>query len=261
MSDQRIRAVLFDLGETLLNFGKFKTYPLVHQGARTSYDFLKSQGRPVGSFQMYFWRNLVSLRLRRLLSSITGRDFDVLALFERVGGKRGITLTRDQWLHFAWLWYEPLSKLARVEPDIKQTLTALRDAGLKLGILSNTFVTSDSLDRQLEQFGLLDLLPVRLYSYQFAFRKPDPRIFDAACRQMDCPPQNTLFVGDRIDADIRPALKMGMHAALKEAYTNAGKTVPDGASRIKTIAELPELIERINARQNTRRHAGAAQKT
>ena len=251
MSDRKIRAVLFDLGDTLLNFGKFKTFPLVRRGARASYDYLQSQGQPIGNFHIYLWRNLVSLRLRRLASSITRRDFNVLSLFERVGRKRRISLSPDQWLHFAWLWYEPLSRLARVEPDTKQTLSALKDAGLKLGILSNTFVTSDSLDRQLRQFGLLDLLPVRLYSYQFPFRKPDLRIFDAACRQMDCPPQNTLFVGDRIDADIIPALKMGMHAALKEAYTNAGKTAPDGASRIRNIAEIPALVEQINARQNT----------
>lgn len=251
MSDRRISAVIFDLGDTLLNFGRFKTFPLIRQGAMASYDYLASQGQPAGNFQVYFWRNLVSLRLRRLLSAVAGRDFDVLSLFERVGRKRGIAFSSDQWLHFAWCWYEPLSKLARVEPDIKQTLTALRDAGLKLGILSNTFVTSDSLDKHLQQFGLLEFFPVRLYSYQFDFRKPDPRIFDAACRQMECPPQNTLFVGDRVKIDIEPAIKMGMHAVLKEAYTNNSKPVPDGAVRISNIAELPGLVEQINARQNT----------
>ena len=83
MSDKRIRAVLFDLGDTLLNFGKFKTFPLISQGARASYDFLSGQGQPVGNFQLYFSRNLLSLRLRRLFSSITHRDFDVFSLEKR----------------------------------------------------------------------------------------------------------------------------------------------------------------------------------
>jgi hypothetical protein len=34
-----------------------------------------------------------------------------------------------------------------------------------------------------------------------------------------------------------------MKAALKEAYTNAGKDTPAGAWRIARIAELPGLIE------------------
>ena len=43
-----IKAVLFDLGETLLNFGKIKKTRLILQGARSSHDYLKEQGQPVG---------------------------------------------------------------------------------------------------------------------------------------------------------------------------------------------------------------------
>ncbi len=246
MSDRQINAVLFDLGDTLLNFGKFRVFPVFHQGARASYDFLKSLGQPTGNFEIYLWRNLLNLRVRRLLGSLTGRDLDVLKLFKRVGENRGFKLSHEQWLEFTWLWYEPLSRLARIEPDIKKTLVSLRDSGLKLGIVSNTFVASQSLDKHLQQFGILEMFPVRLYSYQFAFRKPDKRIFDAACRQMECRPQNTIFVGDRVDVDIKPAIEMGMYGALKDAYTNAGKVTPTGASRIQNISELPGLIAEIN---------------
>ena len=56
-----------------------------------------------------------------------------------------------------------------------------------------------------------------------------------------------MYVGDRIDKDIRPTLRIGMHAALKDAYTNAGKILPQGARKIDHISELPGLVERINA--------------
>ena len=52
-SGHEIKAVLFDLGETLLNFGKVKTTRLFRQGAKLSYDFLKSSGQPVGGFEYY----------------------------------------------------------------------------------------------------------------------------------------------------------------------------------------------------------------
>ena len=53
MPENKIKAVLFDLGETLLNFGKIKTTSLFREGARLSYDYLKSMGQSVGGFEYY----------------------------------------------------------------------------------------------------------------------------------------------------------------------------------------------------------------
>ena len=53
-------------------------------------------------------------------------------------------------------------------------------------------------------------------------------------------------MGDRLDKDIRPALKAGMRAVLKSAYTNAGKGVPEGVWKIGRIGELAGIIKQIN---------------
>jgi len=209
--DTKIKAVLFDLGETLLNFGKLRPTRLFRQGARLSYDFLKSLGQPVGNFEYYCWRNLLALRIRHLLSSITKNDFNSLALLRGFGRKKGIRLDGRQWRHFAWLWYEPLSKVATVEPKIKGTLTALKELGLKLGIVSNTFVNSCSLEKNLKQLGILDFFTVKVYSYEFDFRKPDVRIFKLAAERIGEMAESILYVGDRINKDIKPAIKSGMH--------------------------------------------------
>ncbi|HUW18104.1 MAG TPA: HAD family hydrolase [Sedimentisphaerales bacterium] len=247
MPDKRIKAVLFDLGETLLSFGKVNTTRLFREGARLSYDFLKSLGQPVGSFEYYCWRNLISLHLRSWLSNLTKNDFNSLVLLRGIGAKKGIRLDKEQWRHFAWLWYEPLSRMGRVEPKIKETLTTLKKMGLKLGIVSNTFVNGSSLEKHLEELGILDFFPVRVYSYEFDFRKPDTRIFEIAAERIGEMLRNILFVGDRINNDVKPAVKSGMRAVLKEAYTNAGKKAPKGVRRINQLAELPALIEKINA--------------
>ena len=247
MSERRVKAVLFDLGETLLNFGRVNMGRLFRQGARLSYEFLISCGQPAGSFGCYCWRNLMSLRCHWWLSNITGRDFDALALLRRIGTKRGIKLDEQQWQHLSWLWYEPLSKVGRVEPKTKETLTALKKLGLKLGIVSNTFIAASSLDKHLEQLGILDFFEVRLYSYQFNFRKPDARIFEVAAKRIGETLENILFVGDRIDKDVKATAKTGMQTILKEAYTNTGKKVPKGTRKISRLSELPGLIETINA--------------
>ena len=86
-----------------------------------------------------------------------------------------------------------------------------------------------------------------------SYRKPDRRIFEAAIAKIGEPAENILFVGDRIYTDIRPALKVGMRAALKSAYTNIGKNMPEGVIRIERIAELPAIIENINSDDGRRK--------
>jgi FMN phosphatase YigB (HAD superfamily) len=127
--------------------------------------------------------------------------------------------------------------------------------------LSNTFVSAGSLDRQLEMLGILEFFPYRLYSYQFEFRKPDRRIFEAAIEKTGERAENILFVGDRVDKDINPSLKAGMRAALKSAYTNRGKVVSSRVWRIGRISELPGIIEKINKNNGRQKTEDRIQRT
>jgi FMN phosphatase YigB (HAD superfamily) len=112
--------------------------------------------------------------------------------------------------------------------------------------VSNTFVNRASLEKHLHQLGLLEFFPVQLYSYEYHFRKPNTEIFRIAAGKVGEVLENIVFVGDRIDNDILPALDSGMHAILKDAYTNAGKPTPPRARRIRLLSELPAIIEQID---------------
>jgi putative hydrolase of the HAD superfamily len=248
LAERRIQAVFFDIGETLLNFGRVDAASLFRQGGKLAYDFLKKLNQPAGSPHFFLLGHLWVIRLFRIWSYISKRDFDSLELLKRIGKKKGIKLSEAQWQDFAWCWYEPLSKFTTVEADIKQTLSKLRQAGIKLGILSNTFINAVVLERHLAQFGILEFFNVRLYSYQFRFRKPDSRIFKEAARKVSCEPANVLFVGDRLDTDINGALKANMPAAIKKAYTNMLKKVPEDVIKIERLAELPAIIAEINGK-------------
>lgn len=246
MPAQKINAILFDLGETLINFGRVNTTLLFYLGAKQSYDFLKNCGQPVGSFASYCLRNFIPLRIKHMLSSLTANDFDSLTLLKNINEKKGIRLNEEQWGQLAWLWYEPLSKLGKTEPDIIDSLRALKESGLKLAIVSNTFLHESCLDRHLQQAGILDFFQFRFYSYKFDYRKPDQRIFQVAAEKIGERPQNILFIGDRIDNDINPALKAGMCSVLIRAYTNVGRRVPEGVFEIDKISELPAIIQKLN---------------
>lgn len=246
MSKYQIKAVLFDLGETLLTYGKVDTYKVFGQASHLTYDYLVANGQPVGSFKWYMFRNLMSIRLRCLISDIGGRDFNSLAVMKKIGERHNFTLNDQQWQQLSWLWYEPVGALAKVESDIKDTLEKLKAMELKLGILSNTFVHSATLIKHLKQLGIWDFFDSALFSYDYKFRKPDKRIFLAAAESIGIKPENILFIGDRIKADVKGAFGCGMTAALKKAYTNEGQIVPNGVYFVENISQLPEIISEHN---------------
>ena len=245
----KIQVILFDIGETLLNFGRVNTAELFKEGTSLAYDFLKKLGQPVGSFRIYLARHLLMIRLHLLWSAIRDRDFDSYEVLKKMESRKGTRLKRQQWIDYAQCWYEPLRKIAKVEPDIVETLEKLKHMGLKLGVLSNTFVNASTLERHLEQLGLLGFFDVRLFSYEYSFRKPDKRIFLDAARKMNAEPENILFVGDRIDTDMNGSSAVGMQACLKKAYTNINKKKRNNIVRVDKLSELPGLVESINAGQ------------
>lgn len=246
MRTTEIKAVLFDLGDTLLNFGKVRKTSAILNAAQISYEYLKKMNQPVGSFKIYFIRNLLLINFKHLLSVFTHRDFDSLNLMKEIGQKHGFNLTEEQYKELNWLWYKPLSELATIEPDIKNTFEQLENMDLKLGVISNTFVHGSALDKHLENANIIKFLPTRLYSCDFPYRKPDKRIFLEAAKVLNTRPAEIVFVGDRLDTDIKGAKNSGMIPILKTSHANLKKQSPPGTLRIDNISELPDLIDKIS---------------
>jgi putative hydrolase of the HAD superfamily len=167
-----------------------------------------------------------------------------MELLKSYGCKKGFKLSEAQWEELNWKWYEGLSELGCVEPGTAGALQELSEMRLKVGLLSNTFIHKSSLERHLENEGLLRFFPERFYSYDFDHRKPDARIFKEVAGQMNIRPEQTIYVGDRVDNDVKGALAAGMLPVLKKAYTNENTKVSEETRRISTIAELPDLIRR-----------------
>ncbi|MCI0499998.1 MAG: HAD family hydrolase [Planctomycetales bacterium] len=245
MDSRRIEAVLFDLGETLLNFGKLERAALFDEAVSRSYAYLKELAQPVGSMRAYRHIHIWGIRWHLFRSWLTGDDFNSLELLKAYGQKRGFMLSPQQWEELNWQWYAGLSRRGAVEKGTTDALRCLRDMDLKLGLLSNTFVHKSSLERHLKQEGLLDLLPVRVYSYEFPYRKPDVRIFAAAAEKMGVPARHTVYVGDRMDNDVRGAQAAGMLPILKRAYTNKDRDIPAHIEQIETLVQLPQCIRQL----------------
>jgi HAD superfamily hydrolase (TIGR01549 family) len=247
LADKAVEAVLFDLGQTLLEFSKLCAWPLFATAAKDSYQWLRNYSQPVPAFWRYKLKHIVGLYLHLGISHLTGKDFDSLALLKIYGRRYRFTLNDEQYRELNWVWYAPLSKQAYMESDLPRTLDTLRAMGLKMGIVSNTFVNQDSLQRHLAQAGLMEFFPVQLYSCQYPWRKPDARIFHAAAEQLGVAPEKIVFVGDRVDTDIKGALAAGMIPVFKRMAINRDKKVPPGVITINRLSELPALVQKLKS--------------
>lgn len=237
-----LRAVLFDLGDTLLDFEPMDTRALFREAAKVTYDRLAGLGAALPAFERYVGAHFRAVRWSYFWAKLTGREFNSFELLRRFHRRLGLPDGEDLLRELAWDWYAPVVSHTRTEEGLRETLAGLAGAGLALGVVSNTFVPGFVHDRHLELAGLLDLLTVRVYSSEVGHRKPDRRIFRAACERLGVLPGEALFVGDLVKTDIIGAKRFGMRTALKQPWSNPRPhRLADYV--VKRIADLVGVVE------------------
>lgn len=78
-------------------------------------------------------------------------------------------------------------------PDTLPTLRALRELGLRVGVVSDTGFDFRPV---FDAVGLSEYLDAIVLSFEHGVCKPDPTLFLVACERLDVPPAETLMVGD-----------------------------------------------------------------
>lgn len=92
-------------------------------------------------------------------------------------------------------------------PDTLPTLRALRDAGRKIGLISDC---SPETAQLWPQTPLAEFIPDPVLSCVVGMRKPDPRIYHLACRRMGVDPLHTVYVGDGDSNEIHGAREVNL---------------------------------------------------
>jgi putative hydrolase of the HAD superfamily len=220
-----IDAVLFDLGDTIIDFGvgRREAELLFRQGARLTYRFLSNRHNNLPSFEQYFRVHYRYLRRAWIWSKVSRRDFSYAEVLARAAVILGIPVSAEELADLAWLWYQPIGDASHVDSGVSGMLTQLRNAGTKLAIVSNTFVPPHCLDRHLREEGLLEFFPVRIYSSSVRYRKPHPRIFEMALSEVGVQANRAIFIGDLLSTDIAGAKRAGMRTVWKPARHNASR--------------------------------------
>jgi len=184
-----IRGVLFDWGDTLfhaphapeviVDAARAAGVPLADGAARRIWDELWEAGKTPEEIGK--GRDLSAAAHREVWSALFARADRLVpgisqALYERV-------MDPASWVPYA---------------DAAPTLRALRERGVRTGVVSN--VPRD-LRPLFVAHGMADLVDAFTHSFEVGAEKPDPAIFLAACERIGVAPADSLMVGDHPTAD------------------------------------------------------------
>jgi HAD superfamily hydrolase (TIGR01549 family) len=210
-----IRAVCFDIGETLIDETR-------HWSEWA--DFL---GVP-------------RLTLFTALGVTMWRGESHRRVFEIFRPDLDVATARRQRMAQGWRYdFEP----GDLYPDAIPCLAALRERGLKVVIAGNQPREAEG---ALARLGLpADVIAT---SGEWGVAKPDPGFFSRVCEVAAEPAANIAYVGDRLDNDVLPARAAGMTAVFIRrgpwGWMHAERPEIDQAHvRLDSLADLPAALE------------------
>jgi putative hydrolase of the HAD superfamily len=226
------RAVVFDLDDTLYPYRRF-----VLSGFATIAHDLQ---RAFGCDRRAAFRVLV----RASRGPARGKEVQVclaaLQLPDHLGPPLAARI-RD---------HQPALRLPR---ETAATLAALRQAGWRLGVVTNGAPAVQA--RKIAALGLMPWLNAVVYASEYGSGagKPEPDAFFEIGRRLGVSPSATVVVGDSEDCDISGALAAGMHAIRYAGWTGRADRETRGAHRIDRLSRVPALARAL-VRERAHRH-------
>jgi putative hydrolase of the HAD superfamily len=236
----RIKAVLFDMFDTLMLIEHEHAFYnpslrrahefLVQNGVNVSFDvfrdaYIEARDALYAEADARLGEPHFNLRVANALHSL-GYDYDVSS--EMVSGA---TLA----------FCEEFMNYVRIDENAEEVLRKLHGK-YKLGIVSN-FAIPECVSKLLEKHGLDVFFDAVVVSGAVNKRKPSPEIFQKALETLDVDAENTVFVGDTVDADIQGAKTVGMRTIFIErrAQKESERVCPD--QTIRSLSDLSMALD------------------
>jgi FMN phosphatase YigB (HAD superfamily) len=122
--------------------------------------------------------------------------------------------------------------------DAVPTLRALKEQDRVVGIAGNFSVEIEEfLGQQIE----VDFIAS---SERWGVEKPSPEFFDRIVAEAGCPPEDVMYVGDRVDNDVVPAAAAGMAAyfLVRGPWAFIQKDWPEADRASARIDDLSSLV-------------------
>jgi len=241
-------AVLFDLGQTLLDYGPHQRwpefriqrmtelYPLVTQMCGATRLSAEEFGQVAGS-------GIQTDEMRA--AEHRGLSVPFRSRLQQALAVAGITPEDGQVERLTEAFNEPVRAWPKPFPETESVLRELRSLGIDLAIITNSpwDTPSEALYSDLARYGLRDMFSAFIGSGEVPWRKPNPEFMWAAASELRVASECCLVVGDNIMADIGGARAAGMRSAW---VSRDGAAAPPGAARpdwtVKSLAEVLAIV-------------------
>ena len=224
-----IKAVLFDLGGTLLDFdiehpAEIFQIILASLGISKSLDEIKTVWLKAEKDT-----NLPSL-FGKLPPEEWGEKWNSLVLKHL-----GIEESAELHNYFHSKWNDSIS--FTLYPDTKDVLKELQQRGLKLGLVSNGY--EEDIHFFLERAGIENTTFDAIVGVDTVqCNKPHQDIFKYALRKLNARTEEAMFVGDDVELDYKGAENVGMYALLIDRT--------EKQCDLRTIKNLREILSQID---------------
>ncbi|MGB8779578.1 MAG: HAD family hydrolase [Candidatus Bathyarchaeia archaeon] len=230
LSGGQVKAVLFDLGGTLVNIDNSKD-PQVMKRMLGDCGVNRSL-KDVSKEWVRSWEGLNFRQIAKLLD-----EFWVQQNLQVLRNLR-VELNAEKLARFiASHWWEYAN--VSLYPDAQEMLPRLKGKGLKIGLVTNG-LQSDT-NQILPKVGLQGFFDVVVVVDTLRKMKPDAEVFRYALEKMKATSPEAMFVGDDIEADYKGAQRIGLKAFLID---REGKVRDESVNRISSLEELLEPSDR-----------------
>jgi putative hydrolase of the HAD superfamily len=147
-----------------------------------------------------------------------------------------VSAATDAALRELHLYHQRSNLWEQLYDDVLPALQALRDAALRLVVVSNA---NGTLCAHFDRLGLTGLVDCVLDSQDFGVEKPDPRLFEIALERSGADRETTIHVGDLYHVDVLGARAAGLEAVL---FDRADLYDDVDCLRVRTFDELIAIV-------------------
>lgn len=243
MKLQAVKALFFDMGNTLLHFHNGSTDEEKDEaGLQRMTEYLQGfcpsvTVREVRSGFFDPWMEKLELR------AAAQKEYPIEEVLQPFLARYGVAFSREQAVEAMRAFYSEYIRQVRWEQGLRESLLRLKGMGFRLGVISNACLYDEVMKASFEQAGVGDLFDSYTFSYGAGYCKPRPEIFMHALSGMQLAPQEAVMIGDNAVNDLEPAVRLGMHAVLYDEKVKAPHHASGAGDRFIRIGSISELAQ------------------